>query len=529
MIRSPLALPALVIGVAMALIAGGCSPQRSEEPLQPHTESNGPVGPVPQGLERFYGQQLRWGPCAGFATSESDRAAYRSPTLECTRLEVPLDYSNPQGRTINIGVLRSRAIDQERKIGSLTVNPGGPGASGMSAAASLSQALDQTELGQRFDLVGFDPRGVAASEPAVRCLTGPERDAYRLDSDADSSPRGVAETEREERDYARECAQRNGGSLLANIGTRDVVRDLDVLRSALGDRELNYLGYSYGTRIGSEYAEEFPANVRAMVLDGAIDPGQSTVDALVAQGAGFQRAFDDFAAWCAEQDQCALGQDPARAVERFQRLTRPLVDDPAPAGDRELSYQDATTAAIQALYAPSMWEHLNSGLAELERGSGRTLLALADSYFGRNPDGTYSNTTDAFDAIHCVDDQRVRDPREVAQADRRYREAAPFLDDGRGVNPARDMCAFWPVPVTGESTQPEVSGVPPVLVVSTTADPATPYRAGVELAKALGGRLLTYEGTQHTVFLQGVQCVDEAGIDYLVDRELPKRGARCSG
>lgn len=529
MIRSRLALPVLVISVAVALIAGGCSPQRSGEPLQPHTEREGPVGPVPQGLERFYGQQLSWGPCEGFATTDADRAAYRDSTLECTRLQVPLDYSHPEGRTINIGVLRSRAIDQENKIGSLTVNPGGPGASGMSAAASLTQTVDQTRLGQRFDLVGFDPRGVGASEPAVSCLTGPERDDYRLDSDADSSPSGVAETEREERDYARECAERNGAGLLANIGTRDVVRDLDVLRSALGDRKLNYLGYSYGTRIGSEYAEDFPGNIRTMILDGAIDPGQSTVDSLVAQGAGFQRAFDDFAAWCADQGQCALGDDPSKAVQRFQELTRPLVENPAPAGDRELSYSDATTAAIQALYAPSMWSHLNTGLDELEGGSGRILLSLADSYFGREPDGNYSNTIDAFDAIHCVDDERVLDPEKVKAADRRYREVAPFLDDGRRPNPARDMCAFWPVPVTGESEQPEVGEAPPTMVVSTTADPATPYQAGVELARALGGRLLTYEGTQHTVFLQGVKCVDDAGIDYLVEGELPPKGTRCTG
>nr|WP_228046481.1 alpha/beta hydrolase [Saccharopolyspora sp. HNM0983] len=505
-----------------------CSlPGQDSEPLQPHTERNGPTGPVPPGLDRFYGQELSWGPCETYATTAQDRPLYQDPGLECARLEVPMDYAAPDGETVQLGLLRKPATGGDERIGSLVLNPGGPGASGMSAAASM--AGQDAELADRFDMVGFDPRGVGASEPQVHCLTGPERDADRLDSDADSSPSGVARSEQEEREYAGKCAERTGPELLANVGTRDVARDLDVLRSALGDDKLSYLGFSYGTRIGSEYAQQFAGNVRALLLDGAIDPGQSTVDQLVAQGAGFQRAFDDFAAWCAEQDDCALGRDPSAAVTRFQELTRPLVEQPASAmQDRRLSYEDATTAAIQALYAPSLWEQLNTGLHELRAGSGNLLLTLADVYYGREPDGRYSNTTDAFDAVHCVDDQRVHDPDEVRAADRRYREAAPFLDDGNPPSAARDMCSFWPVPVTGDPSQPDVSGLPPTLVVSTTGDPATPYRAGQELADALGGGLLTYEGTQHTVFLQGNSCVDEAGRDYLIDLELPEPGQRCN-
>lgn len=518
-----------VLSALAVLSAAACSmPTQAPPPLQPHTDQKGPVGPVPPGLERYYGQALAWGPCAPYARTESDRASYANPGLECARLEVPLDYAAPQGQVITIGVLRSPAADQQQKIGSLQLNPGGPGASGMSTAASLAGSLRNSELGERFDLIGFDPRGIGASEPAVRCLTDQERDAKRLDSDADTSPSGVAQTEREERDYAAKCAERTGTQLLANVGTRDVVRDMDVLRSALGDEKLNYLGYSYGTRIGAEYAEQFPGNVRAMVLDGAIDPGQSAIDQLVAQGAGFQRAFDDFAVWCAARQQCSLGHDPKAAVAQFQQITRPLVENPARAGDgRELSYTDASMGAIQALYAPSLWSQLDSGLAELRQGSGRTLLALADSYFSRDQSGRYSNTTDAFDAVHCVDDQRVLDPQQRREADRRYREAAPFLDDGNPPSAARDMCAFWPVPVTGEPTDPEVGALPPTLVISTTGDPATPYDAGVKLAEALHGKLLTYEGTQHTVFLQGITCVDDAGTKYLVDLTVPANGARC--
>ncbi|MBB5156174.1 alpha/beta hydrolase [Saccharopolyspora phatthalungensis] len=520
----------LVLSAVVLLGGAACNaPVHEAQPLQPHTERKGPVGPVPAGLERYYGQTLSWGPCAPYARTDSEQAAYRNTGLECARLEVPMDYAAPQGQTITIGVLRKPATDPGQRIGSLVMNPGGPGASGMGTAASLASTVSQSELGARFDLVGFDPRGVGASEPTVHCLTDQERDAERLDSDADTSPSGVAQTEQEERDHAGKCAERTSTKMLANVGTREVIKDIDVLRSALGDEKLTYLGFSYGTRIGAGYAENFPGNVRAMVLDGAIDPGQSTSDQLVAQGAGFQRAFNDFAAWCAKRQQCSLGHDPSHAVAVFQQITRPLVNRPAPAGTgRELSYKDASMAAIQALYAPSLWDQLDNGLAQLREGDGRSLLSLADNYYSRGSSGRYSNTTDAFDAVHCVDDQRVEDPARVREADRRYREVAPFLDNGSPPSAARDLCAFWPVPVSGEPTQPQVGALPPVLVISTTGDPATPYVSGVKLAQALHGRLLTFEGTQHTAFLQGISCVDDAATNYLVDLTLPAEGARCT-
>ncbi|GAB3297517.1 alpha/beta hydrolase [Parasphingorhabdus pacifica] len=513
---------------ALAVLSGVAACGQSDPRPEPHTEQRGPAGPVPAGLEKYYGQELSWGPCDEYARTATDRTTYAADTIECARVEVPMDYADPDGRTVRIGLLRKPATDQDDRLGSLLVNPGGPGASGMSSVASLAGTVGPTDLGSRFDLVGIDPRGIGASAPTIRCLTPQERDAERLDADPGRTSREIARTEREERDFAAKCAERTGQDMLAHVGTREVAQDLDVVRSVLGDRRLNYLGYSYGTRIGSEYAERFPGNVRAMLLDGAIDPAQTSTEALVAQGAGFQRAFDDFAEWCADREQCALGNQPEGAVSAYQKLTRPLLDQPVPAGERHLSYSDATTATIQALYAPSLWGRLETGLRELAHGRGETLMALADSYHGRSATGSYSTVNAAFEAVRCVDDQRVMDPAKAREADRRYREQAPFLDDGRGPSPARDACAFWPVPVTGDAELPEVRGLPPVLVVSTTGDPATPYAAGKELASAMRGRLLTFEGTQHTVFLQGNSCVDRAGIDYLVDLELPDEGTRCS-
>ncbi|GAB3587363.1 alpha/beta hydrolase [Amycolatopsis endophytica] len=514
-------------------VAACTSPEPAEAPAPaPTTETAGPAGAVPAGLEEFYAQPLTWGECAPYATSDDVRSAFGSNDLQCARLTVPLDYTKPRGDTITIGVLRHKAAATSNRVGSLVINPGGPGASGMSAAAGLASQVGDTELGERFDLVGFDPRGIGASEPEVTCLTDAERDEQRAeDLEADGSPAGVARQDAESKDFGAKCAERTrfGTDMLANLGTRDVVKDMDVLRSALGEEKLTYLGYSYGTRIGYTYAEAFPGNVRAMVLDGALDPNQDEVESLVAQGQGFGTAFNDFAKWCAAQRNCALGTNPGAATQAFQNLVRPLIDNPVRLGDgRELSYDDATLGAIQALYSQQLWQPLNAGLNELRTGQGATLMALADQYNERDSSGHYANTQDAFTAIRCVDDPPVTDRAEVLEAENRYDQVAPFLDDGRPNGAALDACAFWPVPNTSEPHEPNVEGVPPVLVISTTNDPATPYQAGVNLAKAMKGSLLTFEGTQHTVFLQGIPCVDDIGTAYLVDGDLPAEGTRCT-
>nr|WP_243770352.1 alpha/beta hydrolase [Amycolatopsis acidicola] len=530
--RSRTARVVVLIGICLLTPLAACTSEHSSTPeAEPNqTESRGPVGPVPAGLDKFYAQPLTWGECAPYATSDDAKSAFGSQDLQCARLTVPLDYANPQGDTITIGVLRHKATGN--RIGALVMNPGGPGASGMVAAASLSSQMSNSELGQRFDLVGFDPRGIGASEPEVNCLTDSERDADReKDLDTDGSPEGVAKQEADSKDFATKCAQRtdHGTAMLANLGTRDVAKDMDVLRSALGEQKLTYLGYSYGTRIGYTYAEAFPGNVRAMVLDGALDPNEDETESLVNQGAGFGKAFTEFGKWCAARQDCALGNDAANATKAYQDLVRPLIDNPVNIGDgRKLTFDDATLGTIQALYSQQLWEPLNTGLNELKRGRGTTLMALADQYNERDQQGHYSNTQDAFTAIRCVDDPRVTDKNEILNAENQYDQVAPFLDDGRPNGAALDACAYWPVPNTSEPHEPKVSGVPPVLVISTTNDPATPYEAGVNLAKAMNGALLTFEGTQHTVFLQGNSCVDDAGTAYLVDGTLPAAGKRCA-
>jgi pimeloyl-ACP methyl ester carboxylesterase len=524
--------PVMVVALAALTACGppavtGDAPPPAAAPSAPPS-----ADAVPPGLERFYAQSLAWGPCAPFATSADDRATYSDGPYDCARLEVPLDYAAPGGRTAQLGVLRLKAQgkgSQGTRIGSLVVNPGGPGASGMGAVVSLfgAGAGADSPLAQRFDVVGLDPRGVGASTPTIDCLTNAEWEVERGDLDVDPSPAGVAATEEENRQYAQRCTERIGADVLANVGTRDAARDLDVLRAALGDPKLTYLGYSYGSRLGSTYAEDFPQNVRALVLDGALDPNQTTVDRNVAQAAGFQQAFDAFAADCTRQRLCPLGTDPARATAVFQALTRPLIDRPLAVGPRTLTYPDAITGVTQALYVSAGWPALRQGLAGLTKGDGTVLMLLADLYLDRQADGTYGNAIEAFDVISCVDEQRITDPAVIADAAARELAAAPYRDTGRGVVAARDKCAFWPVPPTSTPHMPQVAGLPPTVVVSTTGDPATPYQAGVDLARALGGTLLRVEGDQHGAVLAGSTCVDDAVSAYLVDLAVPATGAAC--
>jgi len=517
--------------LAIALLAAGCTTTTEGRGAAAGSAGAAP----PPGLETFYDQTLDWEPCAPFAVTEEDRTAYADPVYDCARVTVPLDYADPDGETARIGLLRKRATGE--RIGSLLTNPGGPGSSGMSFLPYLAEGLADSPLSQRFDLIGFDPRGVGASEPAIDCETDAERDENRVDLDVDGSPAGVAVQEAESQEFVDRCVERVGVDVLANVGTRDVVRDMDVMRAALGDAQLSFVGYSYGTFIGAKYAEAFPAGVRALVLDGAVDPAQSAVEGAVAQNAGFQLAFDAFAANCAatppseEQPRgCALGPDPAQASRTFQELVRPLYDTPARVGDgRTLAYGDALTGTVQALYSEQLWPALQMGLSQLTQGRGDVLMLLADLYESRADDGSYDDALEAFPAISCMDEDRVTDPAVFLEIDTRARQAAPFQDDGRGPSAARSSCAFWPVPPTTEPALPVVDGLPPVLVISVTGDPATPYEAGVRLAEQLEGRLLSVEGNQHTVALtSGVPCVDDIVTAYLVDLALPDDGASCT-
>ncbi|MBJ7338932.1 MAG: alpha/beta hydrolase [Mycolicibacterium sp.] len=470
--------------------------------------------------------EARWGPCEVTGGGTGADAPKLPSGTQCGKITVPVDYSKPGGAAATLALIRFPATG--RKIGSLVVNPGGPGESGVDAAVSLLDTLPSA-VRQRFDLVGFDPRGVGSSTPELRCNSDADTDALRRDPQVDYSPAGVTHIEDTEKRYVQRCVDKMGTEFLANIGTANVVKDLDVLRAALGDDKLTYLGYSYGTLIGSAYAEAHPDRVRAMILDGAVDPNADPVQSNIDQSAGFQKAFDAYAADCAKSPNCPLGADPAKAVDVYHGLVDPLVGKPATTSDpRGLGYSDAITGTLLALYSPDIWKHLTTGLSELTHGQGDTLLTMSDAYLDRDERGHYTNANDALTAINCVDEPPVTDRATVIDEDRRVRQVAPFTSFGPFTGDAPlDDCAFWPVPPTSTPHQVAAPGLPPVLVVSTTNDPATPYQAGVNLAKELGGGLLTYGGTQHTVVFEGDSCVDRYAVAYLVDLTLPPTDAKC--
>jgi pimeloyl-ACP methyl ester carboxylesterase len=469
------------------------------------------------------GSPIQWTQCKAASSSDSTRLP---PGAECGMLSVPVDYSKPDGDVAQIAMIRFKATGQ--KIGSLVVNPGGPGESGVEAAASMASTLPPS-VRERFDLVGFDPRGVANSTPAVWCNSDADNDRLRADPTVEYTQAGVDHIEKENKEFVQRCEDKMGKEFLANSGTANVAKDLDAIRAGLGDEKLTYLGYSYGTRIGALYAEAYPDKVRAMILDGAVDPNADQIEEEIRQAAAFQKAFDNFAADCASSPDCPLGTDPAKAVDVYKSLVDPLVEHPAETKDpRGLSYNDAIVGTILPLYSPSLWRHLTQALSELRDGTGDTMLAMADLYMGRDANGHYNNSTDVRVAVNCMDKPHITDRAKVVDEDRRAREAAPFMSYGEftGLAPL-DTCAYWPVPATGDQHEINVKGLPPILVVSTTNDPATPYKAGVDLARQLGGTLVTFAGTQHTVVFQGNPCIDDIAARDLVDVTVPPPNTRC--
>jgi pimeloyl-ACP methyl ester carboxylesterase len=481
------------------------------------TPENGAGQPSNSAAPQPSATPTAWDSCERFVSDTSD-----IPSAQCAGVLVPVDYNDPGGAQVQLALIRIPATG--KRIGSLLVNPGGPGGSAVDIVAALGPALADTEITRRFDVVGFDPRGVGHSTPALRCRTDDEFDAYRRDPLVDYSPDGVAHIEQAYQQLAQRCADRMGPAFLGNVGTASTARDMDVVRQTLGDDQINYLGYSYGTELGTAYVERFGEHVRAMVLDGAVDPSVGPIEKNINQAAGFQTAFNDYAADCARSSSCPLGTDATQWVNRYHQLVDPLVRQPTKTSDpRGLGYADAITATSHALYTPQYWKLLTRGLLGLAHNTDADdLLLLADDYNGRDADGHYNNSQDAFNAIRCVDAPTPSDAATWVAADRRFRQVAPFASYGQftGFAP-RDLCALWPVPATSSPHSATTVATGKVVVVSTTHDPATPYRAGVDLARQLGAPLITYDGTQHTAVFGGDRCVDTAVVGYFVEKAPP--------
>ncbi|MFD0005108.1 alpha/beta hydrolase [Streptomyces sp. NPDC127178] len=479
-------------------------------------------------LDRFYDQKPAFEACEPPPTpgAAEPQKPWPGAKFECARLKVPLNYEEPDGKTASIAVFRVAARGG-KPTGSLLLNPGGPGFPGTSFAPQAAAAWASSPITESFDLVGFDPRGVGKSTPALDCYTDAERENDAMIASFDSGADDW--NEQETKKLYEQCAERSGGAdTLAHVGTRDVARDMDVLREVLGDDKLTFAGTSYGTRLGAVYAEMFPAKVRALVLDAAFDPLKGSRQRRLEQASGLQRSFEQMAAFCSTQADCPLGTDPKRATEVFQKLAQPLVDKPIPAGKgRELTFVEAVSGVTTGLYTKSTWPMIIKGIAGLRDGRGDTLIALRDIIHERAADGTYSNALEATIGINCLDEERNNPAAETALK-RDVIKAAPYADTGRPITEARDGCEHWPVqPTLGYPYATGIKGLPDTLTVSTTGDPVTPYEGGVSLARTLGGSLLTVEGNQHGAALARNSCINDALSDYLIRLKTPGDQARC--
>ncbi len=448
----------------------------------------------------------------------------RTAGLECASLSVPLDPAEPEGETISLAVARAPSTGSEQeRLGSLVLNPGGPGGSGIEFLTGAATAFP-TELTDRFDLVSFDPRGVGESTP-VRCVddaTKEEQLSGDLSPDTDEELDAAVDDQQEFLDGCEE----NAGELIEHMSTADVAADMDLLRAALGEDQLNYLGYSYGTSIGAVYATLFPENVRAMVLDGSVSPQASEEDQLLAQALGFERTLANFVAACNASSDCALAPDAKGAIDATrQQLEAAPVEVETESGSRTLGPDLFDLAVATALYDTTLWGSLALSVDQVDRGGAATLLSLVDRQTGRQPDGTYDNSSDAQTMVSCSDSDERPTVDDATATARRILEQAPTFGDITAWGALG--CVDWP---TAANPLPELTGAgaPTVLVVGTVGDPATPYEWSEQMAQALESAvLLTYEGDGHTAFLRGGPCIDDAVVAYLVELTVPAEGTRC--
>lgn len=454
---------------------------------------------------------LHWSSCRG--------------RFQCASLQVPLDYAraSPGARTIRLALIRSPATDPAHRLGSLVINPGGPGESAIGEFGFLVGQLSPA-LRSRFDVVGFDPRGVGSSTP-VTCLSGPALDSFFALDLAPATAAGRAALVAGARTFARGCQQRSR-YLLPYVGTANAARDLDRIRVALGERRLTYLGFSYGTYLGAEYAHLFPTKVRALVLDGALDPTLSPFASADSQSRGFESELTAFGQNCAATPACAWQPSGPRLAD-LRSLMAGLAAHPLPTGkSRALTEGEAFNGLGAALYSPQSWPSLDQALAAADQGDGGPLLALNDFYVERSAGGSYSNLIEAELAVNCRDAPWPSNPASYFAAAAAIAPAAP--DFGPQNLLSSLPCAFWPVRAPGPTPAPSAPGSPPILVVATTGDPATPYAEGVALARELGvGRLLTRVGEGHTGYGASA-CVRRYADAYLISGTVPPVGARCN-
>lgn len=518
--RTPLRVAALI--AASVLVLSACIPDKTQvSPTETETGTGGatasaaPTGPDTADLPAVYRQDVAWSECGD---------------LECATLQVPLNWDDPDGETVDLEINRSAARDQGARIGSLLINPGGPGGSGLDMTDYLV-TIAGDDLLDAYDIIGFDPRGVGQSSP-VQC--GPDSvidDYYMADvviENQDDVDTEVARTQ----EFADGCLDATG-DFLTEVDTVSAARDMDVIRTVLGDPELYYLGFSYGTQLGATYAQVFPDNVGRMVLDGALDLTLDGEDLTLGQAGGFENSYRNYLTWCIDQGDCPLGDTVDEGLATTTALLDQALAEPFPTlSSHDLNRNLLLYGIIVTLYSEDSWPYLTTGFKELNAtGTGSVMYQLANLYFDRDAgsDTYLTNSTWAFTAVNCADA-----PEEDPVT---YGDIEDFTEQAEEVSPT---FGWWFASGTGcegwvESDAELVTSLDKaaagaagkIVVVGTTNDPATPYAWAEAMASQLDAPLLTYEGEGHTAYGRSNQCVTDNVDGFLVGGELPDSGTRC--
>lgn len=467
------------------------------------------VQQAPTGLNAFYTQTLTWSDCG---------------QAHCTWVKVPIDYAKPDGATTRLRVRVYPSAGESRR--SLFVNPGGPGGSAVDFAATMESAFGKS-VRKVYDIVGVDPRGVAASSP-LKCLSDKKFDAFtEVDADPDDAAE-IAALRQSVTDLGTAC-QDNVGELAAHVSTVEAARDMDVVRALLGRSTLDWFGASYGTELGAVYAQLFPHHVGRMVLDGAVDPSLGAVESSLGQATGFQRAFDAYAEDCAMSSSCPVGSSVTEARDKVKDLLRQLDAKPLPGlGGRELTEGQAFYGIAVTLYDKETWSYLSQALERAFDGKGDLLLGLADIYFDRQSDGSYSgNLGQVIYAVNCLDQADDLTQAQVEAELPRFENVSPVF--GRFLGWGALNCSDWPIKATNPVPSITAEGAPPILVLGTTRDPATPYEWAQALASQLSsGVLVTRKGDGHTAYTSGNRCITAAVDAFFTKGTVPEDGLTCS-
>ena len=491
---------------SLSLLLGSCS----ATPAPAIDSAPAPAAKVPAGLEKFYSQELDWAACGS--------------ALQCTEIEVPMDYAKPEGETMTLAL--NKRPGGKKTIGSLLVNPGGPGASGLEIVADAVPTMFGQKLQRGYDVIGFDPRGVGSSTP-VKCQTPTEQDASREEQFDPSTDAGLADMRKASAAYAKQCAERTGQSL-GFVDTVSAARDMDVMRAALGDAQLNYLGYSYGTSLGAHYAELFPQNVGRLVLDGALDPTLGDDEITLGQAVGFENEIRSYMQDCLDSADCPFTGTLDEALTQLHDLFDSVEATPMVGSDgRKVPIIDFVNGFIIPLYDNSTWPMLTEGLRNAIAGNVDDILYFADLNAGRETDGSYSgNGAAAFTAINCLDYPVDADIATMRAGAKTLIEKAPTI--GEYLAYGAVGCQDWEFPATGKPGKLTAKGAAPIVVIGTTGDPATPYAWSQSLAKQLeSASLVTFEGHGHTAYGRSNGCISNAVESYFLDGTVPADGLTC--